>query len=119
MTRPTSTSPGRVAVAVTREDPPRLLIATDEDVLSRAIATRVVAQEDPATFSHANLLAIQSALLEERWSDAVALWIDSTSASVDVYPDEEILRESDLTTEAAAFSIRMGRLFSHRDETSI
>jgi hypothetical protein len=112
MTRPTSTSPGRVAVAVTREDPPRLLLATNDEVLSRAIATRVVAQEDPRTFGKEELKAIQTALLEERWSDAVALWIESTSASVDVYPDEEIITQLDLGAEAAVFSIRMSRLFS-------
>ncbi|HVR78413.1 MAG TPA: hypothetical protein VMS99_08480 [Acidimicrobiia bacterium] len=112
MTRPTSTSPGRVAVAVTREDPPRLIVATDDDVLSRAIATKVIAQEDPGTFEEAELKAIRSALLEERWSDAVAMWIETTAASVDVYPDEEILRQEDLTTEAAAFSIRLSRLFA-------
>lgn len=118
MTRPTSTSPGHVAVAVTREDPPRLLIATDDEVLSRAIATHVVAQEDSKWFTSAELVAIRSALLEERWADAVALWIDRTSASIDVYPDEQVLTQDDLSTEAAAFSIRMGRLFSQPSQDS-
>lgn len=112
MTRPTSTSPGRVAVAVTREDPPRLIIAADDDVLSRAIATEVIAKEDPKAFKKPDLEAIRSALLEERWSDAVAIWIDTTQASVDVYPDEEVLQQEDLTVEAAAFSIRFSRLFA-------
>lgn len=112
MSRPTSTSPGRVAVAVTREDPPRLIIATNDEVLSRALVTQVIAQEDPKSFKPKELGAIRTALLEERWSDAVAIWIDTTSASVDVYPDEEVLTEQDLTVDAAAFSMRLGRIFS-------
>ena len=119
MTRPTSTSPGRVAVAVTHEDPPRVFIATDDEVLSRAIARHLIAQEDSDSFKPAELTAVRSALLEERWADAVALWIDSTSASVDVYPDEQVLTQDDLTTDGTAFSIRMGRLFSQpSQETS-
>lgn len=112
MSRPTSTSPGRVAVAVTREDPPRVLIATDDEVLSRAIATNVIAQEDADSFTASELTSVRSALLEERWADAVAIWISATSASVDVYPDEQVLTQDDLSTDAAAFSIRIGRLFS-------
>lgn len=103
---------------MTREDPPRLIVATDDDVLSRAIATRVIAQEDPGTFKPSELAAIRSALLEQRWSDAVALWIDTTSASVDVYPDEEIISQEDLSEEAAAFSIRLSRLFNEEDSES-
>lgn len=118
MTRPTSTSPGRVAVAVTREDPPRLIVAADDDVLSRAIATRVIAQENPGAFEPSELAAIRSALLEQRWSDAVALWIEATTASVDVYPDEEIISQEDLSEEAAAFSIRLSRLFNEEDSES-
>jgi len=115
MSRPTSTSPGRVAVAVTREDPPQLIIAANDEVLSRALVTRVIAQEDPRSFKPRELGAIRTALLEERWSDAVAIWIDTTSASVDVYPDEEVLREEDLSVDAAAFSMRLGRIFSESD----
>lgn len=115
MSRPTSTSPGRVAVAVTREDPPRLIIATNDEVLSRALVTQVIAQEDPRSFNAKDLDAIRAALLEERWSDAVAIWIDTTSASVDVYPDEEVLTDKDLSVDAAAFSMRLGRIFSDSD----
>lgn len=115
MSRPTSTSPGRVAVAVTREDPPRLIIATNDEVLSRALVTQVIAQEDPKSFNPKELNAIRAALLEERWSDAVAIWIDTTSAGVDVYPDEEVLTDEDLSVDAAAFSMRLGRIFSNLD----
>jgi hypothetical protein len=89
-----------------------LIIAANDEVLSRALVTQVIAQEDPRSFEPTELDAIRSALLEERWSDAVAIWIETTSASVDVYPDEEVLTDDDLTVDAAAFSMRLGRIFS-------
>ena len=102
---------------MTREDPPRLLIASDDEVLSRAIATRVIAGEDPNTFSNQELERLRSALLREQWGDAVAIWIGTTSASVDVYPDEEVLTEEDLGEEETAFSIRMSPLFDDRPDS--
>lgn len=109
--RPTSTSPGRVAYAVTHEEPPRVLIAEDEVVLSRALATQVIAQESADRFAPEALEAIRSALLEERWGDAVSTWMSISRSNVDVYPDEQVLTNARLDAVSASISIRMSPIF--------
>lgn len=109
--RPTSTSPGHVAVAVVHEDPPRVLIAADETALSRALALQIVCEEEPSRFEEGALGEVRRALLEEDWAAAVACWIEATSVRVDVHPDEPVLHSRQLTADAAAFDMRLSRLF--------
>ena len=58
-----------MAVAIVRSDPPQVFLASDEDVLSRLVALRVVARSDPADLSAGSVERIREALLEERWGD--------------------------------------------------
>ncbi len=109
--RPTSTAPGNVAVAVVQEDPPRIFVASDEISLSRLLATEIVCEADPDRLDEGDLAVIRNALLDEDWSTAVATWIEVTGVRVDVHPDEPVVHHQDLTLDAAAFDIRLSRLF--------
>ena len=109
--RPTSTAPGNVAVAVVHEDPPRIFVASDEVSLGRLLATEVVCEADPDRLDQGDLSIIRTALLDEDWSTAVATWIEATGVRVDVHPDEPVIHHQDLTSDAAAFDIRLSRLF--------
>ena len=102
--------PGRVAVAVTRDETPEVLLADDEHVLSRLVALRLVARTPSASLGQ-HLEKIRSALLEERWGDAVALWIEATGTVVDAYPDEEVWTDEQLDQDHASFEIRMAPIF--------
>jgi hypothetical protein len=93
-----------------------VFLASDEDVLSRLVALRVVARSDPADLSAGSVDRIREALLEERWGDAVAEWIDATGEAVDAYPDEDVWSESQLDTETASLEIRLERIFQQRDD---
>ena len=103
--------PGRVAVAIVGSDPPQVFLATDEAVLSRVIALKVVAHTDPADLSGGSLERIRNALLEEQWAEAVGEWIQATGEAVDGYPDEDVWSESRLDSEVAALEIRLARIF--------
>jgi hypothetical protein len=103
--------PGRVAIAIVGSDPPQVFLATDEAVLSRVLALKVVAQTDPLDLSAGSLERIREALLEERWADAVVEWIQATGDAVDAYPDEDVWSESRLDSEVAALEIRLARIF--------
>ena len=77
------------AVIHGRGDPVQVLLAEDEESIGQAIALRVIARTDPLDVG-SSLSEIRSALLDHRWADAVAAWIDATGHTVDCYPDEPI-----------------------------
>lgn len=104
---------GRIAFAVVHDDPPSVYVAEDADVLSRVLALDLIARTRAARISNpARLERIRSALLEERWADALVDWIDETGRVVDAYPDESIWTEARLDLEHATLEIRMAPLFS-------
>jgi hypothetical protein len=73
----------RVAIAVTHGDAPVIVAASDDTVLTRAVALHLVA--DPRSISPGAVAAIREALLEERWSDAAWEWMDATGEVLDAY----------------------------------
>lgn len=103
--------PGRVAVGIVRADPPEVYLAEDEFVLSRVLALKVVAASAPGSFGAGTLERIRSALLDERWADAVVEWIEAIGEPVDGYPDEEVWTEARLDEDTAAMEIRVARIF--------
>jgi hypothetical protein len=100
-------------VGVVRSDPPQVFLANSPDVLSRLLALQLVAQADPEVLDAAGVLdQVREALLEERWADAVFLWIQATNEPVDAYPDEPIWTEHRLDEEKASMEIRMAPIFN-------
>lgn len=102
-----------VAVAVIRDDPPGVLVATDLEVLHRALAVRLVARLDPGDALTPRTLALRDALLNERWSDAVARWIEQSGIAVDVYT-EDLLTSEDLPADLLGFQMQFAPLFADR-----
>lgn len=104
------TTPG--AIAIVKGDPPHVLLAENAAVMSRLVALRVVAATDPAVFAVDDLAAIRQALLDERWADAVLLWMEAMDTFIDVYEQYvPVWAEADLAEEVAAMEIRMSRIF--------
>jgi hypothetical protein len=102
------------AWAVVRSQEPKIFLATGADVISRALALNLVAQM-PANevSSPVRLKEMREALLQERWADALAVWIEETGTPVDVYPDSpRVWSEADLDADKASMEIRMAPLFS-------
>lgn len=102
------------AYAIVRGEEPRVVLAEDAQVLSRALALTLVAQL-PAdrVSSGARLDDMKRALLEERWADALVSWMEETETSVDVY-DETLptWTAAELDEEQASLEIRMAPLFA-------
>jgi len=104
--------PGRVAVAVTREDPPRVFLADADEALSRLLAVRLVAATSPRSLHRQHLTnAIRQALLDNRWADAVDLWMEATGEVLDAYPDEVLWSARLLDDERASMEIRVAPIF--------
>ena len=102
------------AYAVVRGEEPQIFLAADADVLSRALALSLVAQtraQDVA--SPARLAQMREALLQERWADALVLWIEETGTAVDVYDEApRVWVEADLDLEKASLEIRVAPIFT-------
>jgi len=99
-----------VAYAVVPGEDPIVVIADDESVLTRAVALEIVAQSRPESLGAATE-TIRRALLEERWVDAVELWMSATGEKVDAYTSERVWDESSLDEETTPLELRMKRLF--------
>lgn len=102
------------AYAIVRGDEPRIVLAEDAAVISRALALTLAAQL-PAdkVSSPARLERIRSALLEERWGDALLEWIDETGTAVDVYDEApKVWTQNDLDLDKASLEIRLAPIFS-------
>ena len=100
------------AYAIVKSDPPQLFLAQNAAVISRLIALKVVAQQDPAQLAPGRISIIRDALLEERWADAVVTWMSATDTFIDVYEEYvPVWTEEDLDADLAAMEIRMARIF--------
>jgi hypothetical protein len=102
----------KVAYAVVHNDPPDVYIARDDEALTRLLALEVVARTSPeALRSREEAEELRTALLEERWADAVVAWIEITGTAIDAYPDESIWSSEDLSSERVLLEMRLGALF--------
>lgn len=105
--------PGRFAVGVVQGDPPDVFLASSVAVLGRLFALKVVARADPEEFRRAGTLGdVRRALLEERWADALLLWMEATGVAVDGYPDEVVWTDARLDAELVAFELRLTPIFT-------
>lgn len=100
-----------VAVAVIRDNPPGVLVAEDFAVLHRALAVRLVARADRRIFAPELLEQLQRALLDEKWSDAVAMWIKHTGIPIDVYT-EDVLTADDFPAALLGVQMQFSPLFA-------
>ena len=103
------------AYAVVRGEEPTIFLAEDVEALNRLLAVHLVAQLPAADVSSpARLEEMRSALLQERWADALVLWMDEASTVVDVYDESpRVWAREDLEGEKAALEIRVAPLFSN------
>ena len=104
--------PQIVSVAVVREDPPSVFIAEDMETLNWVLALRLVARTRPSEISADLRDLLREALLEERWADAVFMWMEEMEIDVDVYASEDMFTGRDV--EFAATELQFTPLF--RDE---
>jgi len=100
------------AYAVVRHAVPNVYLADDVETLSHVLALHLIAQLDPtALASRGRADRIREALLHERWSDALELWIEETGVAVDVY-DQPLKVFGAEERETLVFEMRASRLFT-------
>jgi len=106
-------APQAGAFAIVRQQEPQIFLAEDTSVLDRVLALHIVAQLSSAQVSSpARLEEMRAALLEERWADALAAWIEETGVPVDVYDERpQVWTVQQLDAEQASMEIRLAPLF--------
>ena len=87
--------PRFVACAVVRDTPPQVFLAEDQDALNWVLALRLIARTPSGELSEDVRDRLREALTEERWGDAVQLWMQNRP-EVDVYPSFELYTEQDV-----------------------
>lgn len=103
-----------VAYAVVRTEPPQVFVATDVDVLQRVLALELVARTPASAMQPGERSAIRSALLDERWADAVLQWIEEMGVPVDVYNHLHVFAEDDVPGEVVGSQLQFAPLFEDR-----
>ena len=100
--------PRSVACAVVRDDPPQVFIAEDQDTLNWVLALRLISRIPGHELSDDLRDNLRQALREERWGEAVELWMEDRP-EVDVYPGFDFFDRQDV--ELAAQELEFSPLF--------
>jgi hypothetical protein len=100
--------PRFVACAVVRDDPPQVFVAEDQDTLNWVLALELISRTPGRELPEALRDRLRAALREERWGDAVELWMHNRP-EVDVYPSFELYTVQDV--ELAAQELEFTPLF--------
>ncbi len=88
--------PQVVACAVVQGATPRVFVADDMETLNWVLALQVVGQTTRSAVPEDVGDQLRSALLEERWGDAVLRWIEHFDSPIDVYSSHDFFVTSDV-----------------------
>lgn len=98
------------AYAVREGDPDNPLLADSLETLNRVIALKWIGPWNPPT--GLDVRKLRAALLEERWGDAVTLWMDMAGERVSAFPSGlEIHEARDYPDDEFGPRIQTMRLF--------
>lgn len=100
-----------VAYAVVRQDPPEVFVAEDIEVLNRVLALELVARTPPDALTEPERDELRSALLEERWADAVVRWMRLRGVAVDVYTHLHLYSASDVPADLVGAQLQFAPIF--------
>ena len=88
--------PRIVSVAIVNSQPPRVYIAEDMDTMNWVLALRLVAMTEATEVDDELRALLREALLQERWADAVVMWMEEMDLEVDVYASEDLFTARDV-----------------------
>lgn len=100
-----------VAYAVVRQDPPEVFVAEDIEVLNRVLALELVARTPSHELEPKPREDLRTALLEERWADAVVHWMRLRGVAVDVYTHLHVYAASDVPADLVGAQLQFAPIF--------
>ena len=98
--------PNSISCAVVRDEPPEVFVADDIDTLNWVLALHLIARTPGSEIPEDLGRQLRSALIDERWGDAVELWLRVHPGEIDVYPSYDFFtpRDVDLGPEELQFT---------------
>jgi hypothetical protein len=78
------------------DDPPTVLVADDIDTLQWVIALNLIARTPGSELADPLRTELRQAVREERWGEAVQLWMRVYPGVIDVYPSYDLYVASDV-----------------------
>lgn len=99
-----------VACAVVRDDPPQVFVAENLATLNWVLACQLVAKTPGRDLPPGERDALQLALTEQRWGDAVFAFISLTGVAVDVYESTDLVSATDV--EIGPMELQLTPLFT-------
>lgn len=100
-----------VAYAVVRQDPPEVFVAEDIEVLNRVLALELVARTPSHELETEPRGRLRTALLEERWADAVVQWMRLRGVAVDVYTHLHVYSAPDIPADLVGAQLQFAPIF--------
>ena len=89
--------PNSISCAVVRDEPPEVFVADDIDTLNWVLASQCPIARTPGSEIPEDLRRnLRSALVDERWGDAVELWMRVHPGEIDVYPSYDFFTPRDV-----------------------
>jgi hypothetical protein len=82
--------PRLIACAVVHGDPPEVFTAEDLETLHWVLALKHIARTRGRDVPSGLREELRSALADERWGDAVVLWMQFDPEAIDVYPSFDL-----------------------------
>jgi len=100
-----------VAYAVVRNDPPEVFVADDIEILNRVLALELVGRTPTSELKPDDRDDLRTALLEERWADAVVQWMRLRGVAVDVYTHLHIYSAEDIPADLVGAQLQFAPIF--------
>jgi hypothetical protein len=88
--------PGSIACAVVRDDPPEVFVAEDLETLNWVLALKLIAITPGSEISAGLRDRLRDSLREERWGEAVEIWMEIRPGEIDVYPSFDFFTDRDV-----------------------
>jgi hypothetical protein len=92
--------PRSIACAVVHDDPPTVFIAEDVETLNWVLALKLFARTAGGELPAAVRAPLREAVRDERWGDAVELWMRIHPGEIDVYPSYDFYTARDVALAA-------------------
>jgi acyl-CoA synthetase (AMP-forming)/AMP-acid ligase II len=79
-----------------RDNPPEVFVAEDLETLNWVLALRLIARTASRDVAEELRARLRAAVRDEKWGEAVEIWMQVRPGEIDVYPSFDFFTERDV-----------------------